>query len=188
MKKKIAAIACVLALILAIPAAAAGGNGQNTAGGQSTVSGQNTENGQSAGNGAEVRTGASEGQVRVRGQALQARQNNLQIRLMNTENYSLRLECRQCIQEIKAGKRDLTEEQLLQLQDLQTQLQEQYDLLAATQGEVHELMLNFRADRLNQDYDAMSSDLEAIMAVQESRLAIKEEIGSLLQQILDVMG
>lgn len=181
MKKKIAAVVCILALVLAIPAAAVGGNGQTAAGGQ------NTENGQSSEYGAAVRSGASEGQVRVRGQALQARQNNLQIRLMNTENYSLRLECRQCIQEIKDGERDLTQEQLLQLTELQTQLQEQYDLLSATQGEVHELMLNFRADRLNQDYDAMSSDLEAIMAVQENRIAIKEEISSLLQQILDVV-
>ncbi len=170
MKKKIAAVVCILVLTLAIPAAAAGGNGQ------------------SAGGGAAVRAGASEGHTRARGMALQARENNLQIRLMNTENYSLRLECQQCIQEIKAGEKDLTEEELAQLQDLQAQLREQYDLLTATRGQVHELILDYRADRLNEDYDAMAADLEAVTAVQENRMAIKEEINSLLQQIRDLLS
>lgn len=169
MKKKLiaAVLAVVLVFGLSITASAAGISTN------STISAAGTRTGDPA---------------QVTALLAEVTANRAEILSIKSNNLALSSQLKTALAALKASGAEVPEETLTQLAALKDDLKAVREQLDATRGEIEALMDTFRQYRKAKDFENAAATLTQVISVQETRISLFTQIGSLTQQMLDLVS
>ena len=114
----------------------------------------------------------------------QIRQNQLRNEKIHLDNQALRLELRTLLAE---NRDELTPAERAELKNMRQQIQTLTEQLAATKGQIREILATIKPLIEQRDWDAVKAALESVLAIQEARMDKLEQINDLLKDAVKLV-
>lgn len=114
--------------------------------------------------------------------------NRATILSVKAQNVTLAVQLRTILTELKSSGTTTPEETLAQLTALKDQLKAAHEQLAATRGQLDGLMATYREYRKQRDFENAAAILQQVIAIQETRITTQQQIGTLTQQMIDLLS
>ena len=115
-------------------------------------------------------------------------ENRAMVLSLKSQNVTQANQLKTLLTELKANAdKKLSADDLAALKNLKNELASKREQLKTSVGNINTLMASYRDFRKDKNYDSMVSTLNQVITIQQNRIALCTEIGTLTQQMIDLL-